>query len=133
MRLLTLASLSAQSAQSRTIPYAQIAKALDIPAGNVEMWVIDCIRSGLVEGKLSQQKQEFLIHRSTYRVFGDNQWREVANRLETWRASLTNVLQVIRSQKEEYIRDKENELNSNANGGGYRPSYRQRNAPVEVE
>ena len=135
MRLLTLASLSAQSAQTRTLPYAHIAKALDIPAGDVEMWVIDCIRSGLVEGKLSQQKQEFLMHRSTYRVFGVNQWREVASRLETWRASLTNVLQVIRSQKEEYIRDKENELSGSAitNGGGYRPNMRQRNAPVEVE
>lgn len=135
IRLLTLASLSAQASQSRTLPYAQIAKALNVPSDDVEMWVIDCIRSGLVEGKLSQQKQEFLIHRSTYRVFGDNQWREVASRLENWRSSLTNVLAVIRAQKEEFQREKEAEANAPQNGQGYRSNMRQsqRNAPIEVE
>ncbi|QIW98018.1 hypothetical protein AMS68_003536 [Peltaster fructicola] len=138
MRLLTLASLAAQASHTRTLAYAQIFKALAVPAEDVESWVIDSIRSGLVEGKLSQQKQEFLIHRSTYRVFGENQWREVASRLETWRSSLVSVLEVIRAQKAEYIKDKEAELSgAQHNGQGYRPNYRQRNAPqqtaVEVE
>jgi len=99
------------------------------------MWVIDSIRSGLVEGKLSQQRQEFLIHRSTYRVFGENQWREVASRLETWRSSLVNVLAVIRSQKEEFIREKEAELNGTnmQSGRGYRPDRPHRNASQAVE
>jgi translation initiation factor 3 subunit M len=95
------------------------------------MWVIDSIRSGLVEGKLSQQKQEFLVHRSTYRVFGDNQWREVASRLETWRSSLTNVLAVIRQQKEDYAREKELEQSGqgapSGGQGGFRGYNRQRN------
>lgn len=136
MRLLTLASLAAHASSTRTLAYAQIAKALNIPSEDIESWVIDTIRSGLVEGKLSQQKQEFLIHRSTYRVFGENQWREVAGRLETWRASLVNVLHVIRQQKEEYMKEKEAELNntSSHNSQGYRPNHRQRNAPaIEVE
>lgn len=134
MRLLTLASLAAQSSDSRTLPYARIAKALAVPSGDVEMWVIDCIRSGLVEGKLSQQKQEFLIHRSTHRTFGEKQWREVASRLETWRGSLTSVLAVIRQQKDEFIREKEAELAGPdiRNNQGYRPDRRQRNA-VEAE
>lgn len=110
MRLLTLASLAAQASSSRTLPYAHIAKALQISPDEVEMWVIDSIRSGLVEGKLSQQKGEFLVHRSTYRVFGDNQWREVASRLETWKGSLNNILSVIRAQKEEFVREKEAEF-----------------------
>lgn len=133
MRQLTLASLSAQAASSRTLPYGQIAKALQVPTEDVEMWVIDSIRSGLVEGKLSQQKQEFLIHRSTYRVFGESQWREVASRLETWKASLTNVLAVIRAQKEDFQREKEQEANGpSQNGQGYRgnmSNMRNRNQP----
>lgn len=134
MRLLTLASLAAQSADTRTLPYSRISKALNIPSGDVEMWVIDCIRSGLVEGKLSQQKQEFLIHRCTHRAFGEKQWREVASRLETWRTSLVNVLNVIRSQKEDFIREKEAEIAGPdvRSGQNYRPDRRQRNA-VEVE
>lgn len=135
MRLLTLASLAAQASQTRTLPYSTIAKALNVPSEDVEVWVIDSVRSGLVEGKLSQQKQEFLIHRSTYRVFTENQWREVASRLETWKSSLVNVLAVIRSQKEDFIREKEVELNGAAlqGGQGYRPDRRQRNAPMAVE
>lgn len=134
MRLLTLASLAAQASQHRTLPYSTIAKALNIPSSDVEVWVIDSIRSGLVEGKLSQQKQEFLIHRSTYRVFGENQWREVASRLETWKGSLRNVLEVIRVQKAEFVREKENELNGTSVGGrdGYRPDRRQRNQGLAV-
>jgi translation initiation factor 3 subunit M len=135
MRLLTLASLAAQSADSRTLPYARISKALNIPSGDVEMWVIDCIRSGLVEGKLSQQKQEFLIHRCTHRAFTEKQWREVASRLETWKSSLRGVLAVIRQQKEEFIREKEAELAGPEvrNNQNYRPDRRQRNAPQAVE
>lgn len=135
MRMLTLASLAAQASQSRTLPYSTIAKALNVPSEDVEVWVIDSIRSGLVEGKLSQQKQEFLIHRSTYRVFGDHQWREVASRLETWKSSLVNVLAVIRSQKEEFIREKEAEMSgtSNQGGQGYRQDRRQRNQPSAIE
>ncbi|KAH7132461.1 hypothetical protein B0J11DRAFT_557143 [Dendryphion nanum] len=110
MRLLTLASIAAGTGQTRSLPYAHIAKALQIPSEDVEMWVIDVIRAGLVEGKLSQLNQTFLIHRSTYRVFGENQWREVASRLDMWRNSLVGVLQVITNEKLKFAQEKEDEL-----------------------
>ncbi|KAK3044822.1 hypothetical protein LTS18_000259, partial [Coniosporium uncinatum] len=69
MRLLTLASIAASANQTRSLPYSDIAHALQIPSEDVEIWVIDVIRAGLVEGKLSQLNQMFLIHKSTYRVF----------------------------------------------------------------
>jgi len=109
IRLLTLASIAASAGQTRSLPYEQIAKALQIPNEDVEMWVIDVIRAGLVEGKLSQSNQTFLIHRSTYRVFGDNQWREVASRLDLWRNSLQGVLQVIQQEKQRFIQESEEE------------------------
>ena len=129
MRLLTLTTLAAQASETRTVTYAHIAKSLHIPSEDVEMWVIDCIRCGLVEGKLSQQRQEFLVHRATHRTFGEKQWREISSRLEVWKESLRNVLVVIRQQKEEYIREKQAELaGPEVRGGmGYRPDRRQRN------
>ncbi|KAH3915838.1 eukaryotic translation initiation factor 3 subunit M [Parastagonospora nodorum] len=111
MRLLTLASMAASAGQTRSLPYDKIAKALQISSEEVEMWVIDVIRAGLVEGKLSQLNQTFLIHRSTYRVFGDNQWREVSSRLDMWRNSLTGVLQVIQAEKQRFLQEKEEEAN----------------------
>ena len=106
MRLLTLASIAASSA-TRSLPYAQIASALQVPSGDVEMWVIDVIRAGLVEGKLSQLNKTFLIHRSTYRVFGEKQWVEVSGRLDTWRASLEGVLAVVKGERERMVRETE--------------------------
>ena len=104
IRLLTLASISA-STPTRSVPYATIASALQISAEDVEMWVIDCIRAGLVEGKLSQLRQEFLVQRATYRVFGEKQWVEIQGRLLVWRRSLESVLQVVRSEREKFLRE----------------------------
>lgn len=104
MRLLTLASLAA-STPSRSLPYASIASALGVPTEGVEKWVIDTIRVGLVEGKLSQLRSEFLVHRATYRVFGEKQWAEVQGRLMVWRRSLENVLGVIRAERERFVRE----------------------------
>ena len=87
-----------------------IAKALQIPSEDVEMWVIDVIRAGLVEGKLSQQKQMFLVHRTTYRVFGEKQWREVATRLEQWKESLRAVKEVISRERQQAEAQKEREM-----------------------
>ena len=98
MRLLTFASLAA-SISSREIPYNSIAKALQIPTEEVELWTIDVIRSGLVEGKLSQQKQVFLVHRTTYRVFGEKQWRELGDRIDSWRSVLRNVATTLRKEQ----------------------------------
>jgi len=120
MRLLTLASLAA-STPSRSLPYQHIARALQIPSEDVEMWVIDVIRAGLVEGKLSQLNQTFLIHRSTYRVFGEKQWTEVQGRLDTWRTSLMGVLEVVRSERIKMATERERELRElegRVNGGG---------------
>lgn len=109
MKLLTLASLAATT-QSRSLPYQHISRVLRIPPHNVETWVIDVIRAGLVEGKLSQLNQTFLIHRSTYRVFGEKQWTEVSSRLDAWRSSLEGVLGVIRQEREKMFREKEREI-----------------------
>ena len=104
LRLLTLASLAA-STPSRSLPYASIATSLRVPAEDVEKWVIDTIRAGLVEGKLSQLRQEFLVHRATYRVFGEKQWAEVQGRLMVWRRSLESVLGVVRNERERFVRE----------------------------
>ncbi|KJR89471.1 translation initiation factor 3 subunit M [Sporothrix schenckii 1099-18] len=124
MRLLTFTSLAA-STQSRQIEYARIAKALQVPVEDVEVWAIDVIRAGLVEGKLSQQQQVFLVHRTTYRVFGEKQWRELGTRIDQWRGSLSSVLTVLRRQQAEVEAAKEREAqelerklaNANLEGG----------------
>lgn len=108
MRLLTFASLAA-STPNREIPYGNIAKALVIPSEAVEMWTIDVIRAGLVEGRLSQQKQMFLVHRTTYRVFGEKQWRELGTRVDQFKNAVDKLVVVLRRQQAEVASQKDRE------------------------
>lgn len=104
IRLLTLASLAAGAA-NRSLPYSTISDELQIPNEDVEMWVIDTIRAGLVEGKLSQLKQEFLVQRATYRVFSPKQWSEIQGRLMVWQGSLEGVLSLVKTEREKFARE----------------------------
>ncbi|KAI1323336.1 PCI-domain-containing protein [Xylariaceae sp. FL0255] len=109
MRLLTFASLAART-QTREIPYADIAKALQISLDEVELWTIDVIRAQLVEGRMSQQKKVFLVHRTTYRVFGEKQWRQLGDLVDTWRDTLTKVATTLRKEQANLEAQKKRDL-----------------------
>ncbi|KAG5437529.1 hypothetical protein PCANB_000957 [Pneumocystis canis] len=98
IRDLTLVSLAA-NAPSRVLSYADIANALNIDFSEVEMRVIDVIRIGLIEGRLSQLSKTFLIHRNTYRVLGKEQLTDLKSKLNSWEANLEGILKVIKQHK----------------------------------
>jgi translation initiation factor 3 subunit M len=110
MRYLTLASLAAANNNTRELDYKLISKALQIAPEDVEEWVINVIKAGLIEGKLSQQKKVFMVHRTTYRVFGDKQWREVATRLDSWKTSLRAVKEIISRERQAQEAQKERDV-----------------------
>ncbi|KAK8020988.1 PCI-domain-containing protein [Apiospora arundinis] len=121
IRLLTFASLAA-SQPSREIPYKLITKALQIPDNEIELWAIDVIRAGLVEGKLSQREQVFLVHRTVYRVFGEKQWRELGDRVDGWRRTIAAVAAALRKEQAnaEAARKREvEELERKLTGAGF--------------
>ncbi|KAI8341392.1 hypothetical protein BC941DRAFT_449817 [Chlamydoabsidia padenii] len=98
IRLLSLASLGSENL-ARELTYGEISKALAINEDQVEMWVIDVIRAGLVEAKLDQLNKTVIVHRSIYRVFGKEQWKQLSVRLNTWKDSLNDILAVIGNAK----------------------------------
>ncbi|KAI8646480.1 hypothetical protein BD408DRAFT_359834 [Parasitella parasitica] len=98
MRLLSLASLGSENL-SRELTYAEIANNLQIPEDEVEMWVIDVIRAGLVEAKLNQLNRTVLVHRSIYRVFGKEQWKQLSSSLSAWKENLNEILAVVGNAK----------------------------------
>ncbi|KAI7865075.1 hypothetical protein BDF14DRAFT_1828356 [Spinellus fusiger] len=98
IRLLSLASLGSENL-ARELTYAQVAASLEISEDEVEMWVIDVIRAGLVEAKLDQLNKNIIIHRSIYRVFGKEQWQQLGARLNTWKDSLNEILAIISNAK----------------------------------
>ncbi|KAI7882190.1 PCI-domain-containing protein [Lichtheimia hyalospora FSU 10163] len=98
IRLLALASLGCENL-TRELSYAEIAKNLDISEDEVEMWVIDVIRAGLVEAKLDQLNKTVIVHRSVHRVFGKEQWQQLSQRLNTWKESLNEIMAVVGNAK----------------------------------
>ncbi|KAJ3015817.1 hypothetical protein HKX48_004374 [Thoreauomyces humboldtii] len=98
MRLLSLASLAANNVQGE-VPYATIAAELQIPAEEVEVWVINVIRAGLVDAKMNQLTETVVVSRSVHRVFKDAEWEGLGNRLDAWKRNLVEVLQVVANAK----------------------------------
>lgn len=89
------------------------------------MWAIDIVRAKLVEGRLSQQQQVFLVHRTTYRVFTQKQWRELGTRVDQYKTIVDRLLTVVRksqsdveSQREREQQELERKLASSNIGGG---------------
>ncbi|KAJ1727918.1 hypothetical protein LPJ61_004323, partial [Coemansia biformis] len=98
MRLLTLASIAADRLGS-DVPFAEIAAAIDVDIEDVEVWIIDVVRAGLVQGKMNQVMCTLVPTRSTYRTFGDDQWRVLQSRLHQWKESLGALQPVIHNAK----------------------------------
>ncbi|CAH1759899.1 11913_t:CDS:2 [Entrophospora sp. SA101] len=109
IRLLTLASLASEHVGSE-ISYEAITKSLEIEESEVEMWIIDVIRANLMEARINQLHKAIFINRSTYRTFTTAEWEKLSNKLEGWKQSLADILQVIANAK--LIRQNSN---SNAN------------------
>lgn len=94
IRLLDLADLCALSV-SADVAYSAIAKTLQISEDDVEVWVIDVIRAGLVSGKLSQVNDAFRVYKSTHRQFGKEQWQQLEQRLVQWQKSIASIVESI--------------------------------------
>ncbi|KAJ1928219.1 hypothetical protein IWQ60_002248 [Tieghemiomyces parasiticus] len=98
MRHLSLAALAGRHI-GRQLAYADIASVLAVPEDEVELWVIDAIRVGLVQAKMDQMSRTILVNRTTYRSFGQEEWAAIQSQLTTWDQSLTETLQVIGNAK----------------------------------
>lgn len=94
IRLLSLADLGFQNI-GQDLPYAHVATVLQVPPSEVERWVIDAIRVGLLTGKLAQPAQTLRVSRATARVFGQQEWALLVKRLAGWRAGIADVLDVV--------------------------------------
>ncbi|RKO85216.1 hypothetical protein BDK51DRAFT_22618 [Blyttiomyces helicus] len=98
MRLLSVASLAASHVQGE-VDYDTIAKVLDIEVDEVEIWIIDVIRAGLIDAKMNQLRRTMIVSRSTHRVFTEEQWQQLGEKLTAWRSNLKEVLQVLANAK----------------------------------
>eukprot|EP01112_Ceratiomyxa_fruticulosa_P024217 TRINITY_DN973_c0_g1_i1.p1 TRINITY_DN973_c0_g1~~TRINITY_DN973_c0_g1_i1.p1 ORF type:complete len:404 (+),score=97.63 TRINITY_DN973_c0_g1_i1:113-1324(+) len=96
MRLLSLASLGAEHEE---IPYAIIAQTLQIPEDEVEGWIITAIGAKLIEAKMNQLKKVVVISFCVQRVFTNQQWKQLATKIDSWKANIKQLLSVVQNTK----------------------------------
>lgn len=107
VRILALARTGSQATQ-KTIPYSTFAQAIEVSVEEVEHWIIDAIRAGLIEGRLSQISQSFALHGATpVGQFGSQEWKLVASKLDSWKSSLKEILEVLKSARENAAKEDE--------------------------
>ncbi|KAJ4841674.1 hypothetical protein Tsubulata_019426 [Turnera subulata] len=97
MRLLSLADLALH--ESGRVPYAVIKDTLRIDDNEVELWVVKAITAKLVDCKMDQMNQVIIVSSCNNRVFGQQQWQALREKLGTWRGNITNVINTIQANK----------------------------------
>ena len=92
MRLLSMVSLAQAN---KELTYASIASALRIGKDEVEMWVLEAIRNGLVEAKMDQIRELVVVSVCLERSFGTKQWARLKTSLSEWGDSVQGLLKVV--------------------------------------
>jgi len=90
MRLMSLAALGAASTTGQ-VAYSQVQEVLQVPAEDVEPWVVKGIAAGVLEAKLDQVRQAVLVNMCLQRVFGQQQWADLRDKLAHWRDSIASA------------------------------------------
>ncbi len=57
------------------------------------------IRAGLADAKMNQLEQTVLVSRYSPREFGKQQWKQLGEKIDSWRQELDGILQVLESSK----------------------------------
>ncbi|KAJ1917929.1 hypothetical protein H4219_002922 [Mycoemilia scoparia] len=104
IRLLTIASLGAKNI-GQSIPYSHVAEEISIGQDEVESYIIDAIQAGLIQARMDQLNESVIVTRSTFRVFGKDQWQLLNQTLKDWRRSLSDLLPVLKNARQQALQN----------------------------
>lgn len=98
IRLVSLAALASKNILNE-VPYSTIAETIQVPVEEVENWIIEAIQLGFIQAKMDQLNSVMVANRALNRKFEMEQWKELQEKLNSWRTSVADVLQVIDNAK----------------------------------
>ncbi|KAE8255641.1 hypothetical protein A4X13_0g2973 [Tilletia indica] len=117
------------------------------PAEDVETWVIDVIRAGLVSGKLSQVNEVFRVYRVSSviplvefsasqkggeGVFSRKQWEVLEVKLGAWRESISRMLETLgAAAKQQQVSAAAAQTVAQAQAGSEQQQQQQQHASVQ--
>ncbi|XP_002738609.1 eukaryotic translation initiation factor 3 subunit M-like, partial [Saccoglossus kowalevskii] len=88
MRILTFMGMATEK---KEVTFDTIEQELRLPAEEVEGFVIDAVRTKMIQTKIDQMQKKVVIRSATHRTFGRAQWQQLRDRLEAWRFNLCQV------------------------------------------
>ncbi len=65
----------------------------------VEEWVVDAIRLGLIDARMDQSRQEVRVASAIHREFGPDQWPKLQHRLHLWRDNVAAYLRTLQAMR----------------------------------
>jgi len=97
IRIISL--LSVGSKQNK-ISYDEAAKLMGIDVSEVEMLVVEAITLGLLDARLDQLQKTIIVRHADPRIYEKEQWEQLANKLDKWKANITSLFDVIHNTKQ---------------------------------
>ncbi|CAH1257224.1 eukaryotic translation initiation factor 3 subunit M-like [Branchiostoma lanceolatum] len=88
MRFLTFLSMSSDN---KEIMFDTMEQQLNLTTDEVEAFLIDVVRTQLVQASIDQIQRKVVIRWSQHRTFGRQQWQQLRDMLERWRENLGTV------------------------------------------
>lgn len=108
MRLLSLCT-ACNRAKDGQITYEEAGKTMGLEgeeglAEKVEEWVLNAIKTGLVDVKMCQQSQKITVFSSTQRNFQPEQWKEMHKKVTRWKTQINKLLVTVQNIKANQLR-----------------------------
>ncbi|XP_030416134.1 eukaryotic translation initiation factor 3 subunit M isoform X1 [Gopherus evgoodei] len=88
MRLLTFMGMAVEN---KEISFDTMQQELQIGADDVEAFVIDAVKTKMVNCKIDQTQRKVVVSNSTHRTFGKQQWQQLYDTLNSWKQNLNQV------------------------------------------
>ncbi|XP_053576378.1 eukaryotic translation initiation factor 3 subunit M isoform X1 [Bombina bombina] len=97
MRLLTFMGMAVEN---KEILFDTMQQELQIGADDVEAFVIDAVKTKMINCKIDQTQKKVVVSHSTHRTFGKQQWQQLYDILNTWKQNLNKVKNSLHSISE---------------------------------
>ncbi|KAG7763997.1 hypothetical protein KL946_003437 [Ogataea haglerorum] len=95
---LKLVAVTRIASKKNQLSYAEISDELHIALDQVEEFLIKCIKSGLIAGRLDQDKEQFYIHKvSKLSSTTKEDWEFISSRLSGWTSQIAKLQAAIES------------------------------------
>merc|ERR1712098_983277 len=82
------------------ISLADVATSLQEVPDQVEKWVVKAISEDVIDGRIDQLSQKVLVKSAFQRKFGQEEWKFLDGKLDSWIGNLESLIKLVGLQKE---------------------------------